>query len=285
MILERISKKVTDCHVHIGFCEKNLLKSEENIFISKEDIRDYLDKYQINKALIFPFPNKKASAYESNKYIVEILKEENRFRGLLYFSFDEGIESLSGFSHSNIVGVKVHPAFSGVEASRLPLSLLKMIRDNGWFLLIDSSISKIGHPRNIIELAKENSDIQIIVAHMARIFHKEILEIACLENLYLDISGICLLADNDYRLSPVKLRHSSLKKEISSRKILEYLIEFVGYEKIIWGSDFPFPDFLGGSIKKEVDFILQDSLSFVDRKSLKGIINDNLELLIKGNKV
>lgn len=280
---EKILLKVFDSHIHLGFCEENIIKRKNNLFISLEEVISYLNQNGIQKALVFPFPNLKTSSFKTNKYIAQCVeREKRRLYGLFYFSWDENFKKLSEISGSRIVGVKIHPSFSKRILTELPEAFLKIVRDNGWVLLVDSSISSIGHPMHIVEFAKKNRDITIICAHMARIFHKEILEIAKLNNVYLDLSGICLLSVDSYRLASPDFRHASLKDrdDLSPQNILEYLLHFVGNKKIVWGSDFPFTQLFGSGLNSEIDFIFKDASSFLSRETYRNILNDNIESLL-----
>jgi len=246
---------------------------------------NYLDQNGIQKALIFPFPNSKISNFKANKYIVQCIeREKRRLYGLFYFSCNENLKELSEFAGSKIVGIKIHPSFSKRSIAELPNALLKIVRDNKWILLVDSSISNIGHPAHVVEFARKNRDIPIICAHMARIFHKEVLEIAELDNVYIDVSGICLLSADSHRLAPLDLRHISLRENFSPRNILEYLLRFIGKERLVWGSDFPFPQIFGQRLDSEINFILRDAPSFLSRGVHQNILNDNMELLLTKNK-
>ena len=277
--------KFFDSHIHIGFCEGSVIKKKNNIFVTLEEVVNYLDQNGIQKALVFPFPNSKKSNFKANEYIVRCIeKEQRRLYGLFYFSCSEDLKELSEFTGSKIVGIKIHPSFSKRSIAELPDALLKIVRDNKWILLVDSSISNIGHPMHIVEFARKNRDIPIICAHMARIFHKEILEIAELDNVYIDVSGICLLSADSYRLAPLDLRHISLRENLLPRNILEYLLRFIGKERLVWGSDFPFPQIFGRRLNSEIDFILKDASSFLSKEVHQNILNDNMELLLTKNK-
>lgn len=277
--------KAFDCHVHIGFCEKAIVKRADDLFVSIEEVMSYLDRNKIQKALVFPFPNRETPASETNEYVVQCIEREKiRLYGLIFFSWDNYPRKMQRFARPNIVGIKIHPTFSQRSLEEVPDIFLEIVRENKWILLIDSSISDLGHPAHIVKFAKNNPDIFIICAHMARLFHKEILEMTALKNVYLDISGICLLSKHNHRLAPPIFRHASLVKNPSPQQILEYLLHFVGKEKLIWGSDFPFPKIFAEELNSEITFALRDIFFFLDRKICQDILNGNMEFLLKRRK-
>lgn len=280
---ERTAFEIFDCHIHIGFGQSIVGKKKDDFFVSFEEMIQYLNRFGIQKGLIFPFPNPKISSIKTNEYIVKCVNKcEEKLYGLLYFSWNEDPEELIQFINPNIVGIgEIHSSFSRRSLAEIPDTLLEIIKEKKWILLIDSSISELGHPRHVVKFAKDNPDIPIICAHMARLFHEEILVIAELENVYLDISGINILSKDSCRLAPPNLRYSSLRGAISPCDILEYLLRFVGRKKIVWGSDFPFPQFFGGRLNSELYFILKEAASLLDKETYQDIMGNNLKFLLK----
>ncbi len=276
-----MSFRTFDCHVHIGPCKSEVVKSKKDFTISSSEVLNYLESNNIQKALIFPFPNPNCPTDNMNEYVLSCV-ERNRERlyGLFYFSWREDLRKLTKLATTNIAGLKIHPVFSKHHLTDFPDDFLDLIRKNSWILLVDSSVSEFSHPRYIVEFARRNPSIFVICAHMARLFHKEVVELSTLNNVYVDLSGICLLSKDSHRLAPVHLRHSSLKEGLSPRIILEYLIEFIGEKRIIWGSDYPFPNMFGRRLKNEIRFVLEESANFLDVQTHHNIFHDNLESLL-----
>jgi predicted TIM-barrel fold metal-dependent hydrolase len=275
-----MSEKIFDAHIHVGFCEGQVIKQEKDTFYSVDTVLQYLDAHQIQRGLVFPFPNPTASCLKTNKYLLQTLQEgKGRLYGLIYFSWKENLRELAKFNHSLLIGIgEIHPSFSQRFLSEFPSELLKIVKERKWILLIDSSVSFYGHPKYVVEFAKRNPDIRIICAHFARLFHREILELSRMENVWIDISGISLLSRDRYRLAPPELRDFSLKNDLCLERILEYLLKHFGEKRIVWGSDFPFPRIFGKT--EDIDFYINQETDFLKKNELTSILGNNMECLV-----
>jgi hypothetical protein len=254
-----------DAHIHIGLCPKKLIRKNKNHFFSVANILNHLDKNNIDKGLIFPFPNKNLEENnKNNEYLAKAIKNNQNLYGLLFFSGSENI-----IFQKNIIGIKIHPTFSNKNVGDivrfLPKEKLKQK-----IILFDSSVGNIGHPKYIIKFAKKNKEIFVIIAHMARLYHKELLEIAKLKNIFIDVSGMSLLSKNIQRLAPCNFRHPLVNdKNISVKNILDYLISYLGTNKILWGSDYPFYNFFNGDIKQEITIIKNSNKKIIGANFIK----------------
>jgi len=99
-----MSKKVFDAHIHVGFCEGQVIKHERDAFYSVDTVLKYLDVHQIQKGLVFPFTNPTISCLKTNEYLFQALQEgKGKLYGLIYFSWEDNPNELAKFNHPLLI--------------------------------------------------------------------------------------------------------------------------------------------------------------------------------------
>jgi len=168
-----------------------------------------------------------------------------------------------------IFGVKIYPTLHQVKPSdrRLDRVIREVARHRGVVIVHTGcdpgvwelpGLCSLARPRYVAEAAKRHRDAVFIIAHMGSysalqpgIFFREALEASSLDNVYLDTSAVDTF-------------------------FVERAVEEVGYEKLLFGSDYPYV--VGLTIKDAVQGILRLGIPW---EAKRAILRENAERLLR----
>ena len=254
---------IIDSHVHVGladFCEDKTADIARVLCNTHEDTIALMDRYGIAKSVLLPIPHRDIDTKRTNAYVYEgFYKFPNRF--IPFCRIDDMLEQnlTSGFQ-----GVKLHLLYEDVKISQIKKQL-HIIEDFGVPLIIHALFKdKIKQIEQILSIAP---NIKIILAHMGR------------GQLYTGEQTV----ENAIGLKkyPNVYFETSTVGDICS---MINVCEILGYERIIYGSDYPFGEKF---LKKDYDYtkelkMLSDELT-VGQADL--VFHKNIENLLSSKTV
>ena len=250
---------IIDCHVHMGLAEyrKGTAAEEQyDLCNSMEDTIILLDKYHIDQAVIFPVPYKSFDVKCSNTYIYQAY---NRYptRLIPFCRIDDELEkNLS----KGFYGVKMHLFYEEFKVDAIKKQL-QTIEDAGVPLILHALFKdKVEQVKSILKIAP---NIKLILAHMGR------------GNLYTG-EQVVENAKGLKRYSNVYMDTST----VGDFKTIFKACEILGYERILYGSDYPF----GRSYFKESYEYGADIEQFLNKLSpdkSEMILHSNITHLLK----
>ena len=220
---------VIDCHVHMGlkeFCLETVSDMPFELYNSMEDTIALLDQHQVDQAVVFPIPHKAFDAKLSNAYIWEAY---NKYPSRLipFCRIDKELEqNLSkGFQ-----GVKLHILYEDLTIKAIKKEI-QLIEDAGVPLILHALFKdKVKQVKSLLKIAP---NIKLILAHMGR------------GHLY---TGEHVVTN------AIGLKsHSNVYMETSTVGDIKAIInvcEILGYDRVVYGSDYPF----GRNIFKDYDY-------------------------------
>jgi len=258
---------INDVHVHISL-EKTLFNSK-----TFQDFLKDKNKFNINNCVLFAHPlvkrlydcllnhtikvldNSDGIEYrctQCDKVLysgqdpfhlsnIALINMCNKHKGLfpfLYLTLGKTIEEEVNYFETNFknqyYGIKIHPNCCQQKVD-------KFIFNTDKPLIIHCGKSEIdcaSHALNLAKKAKGN----VLLAHLARLHPSTLKEIKFHENVFLDMSPTYYLqqiADSNYQ----KTYESEITKYHNVHDIMMKVIEIVGEDKIIFGSDIPFGNY------------------------------------------
>lgn len=141
-------------------------------------------------------------------------------------------------------GIKIHPfILRSNPVEMISDELMKTVKEKDLSLLFHSGIEENSSPLNILKLAEEYEEINIIIAHCARL-HKEVLrKVSELPNLYIDSTLAPTFPrwlNRKDKIFLSTLTSSDKKKLHSVEGVYDFLVSIAGGDKILFGTDVPF---------------------------------------------
>lgn len=91
-----------------------------------------------------------------------------------------------------------------------------------------------------LEFFIKNSSKPIALAHAGDLINSDLELISKYENVFIDVSPMQTMLDQNYFIN--SSRRSRELKDLDSQKVLNYLDNLFGKERIVWGSDSPWSD-------------------------------------------
>lgn len=250
--------KIIDAHIHIGlksFCHKEDSDFQYDLCSSYEEIIKLMDDNGIDQSVIMPIPHRDFDTEESNNYVFEAYQAyPNRF--IPFCRIDSHLEENldNGFR-----GVKVHFLYEDIDPKKIKKEL-QLIEDANVPLVVHAKFKN--KPAQIEKILQIVPNLNIILAHMGRghIFTGEqtidnALALKKYTNVFMDLSTV-----------------GDLKSIIN-------VCEIIGYDRVMYASDYPFGKNVIGSkysYKNEIE-ALQQNLS---EEECKLIFHDNMEKLL-----
>ncbi len=215
-----ISLEIIDTHVHVGLpfcCTCIETKFEFDLCNSYEDTISLMDQYQIDKAVILPIPYYQFDSYMSNEYVLEAY---NKFpdRFIPFCRIDKNLED--NLMRKDFKGVKLHLLYENLELKAIKKEL-QIIEDANVPIVVHAKYKdKVSQVEEMLKCAP---NLKIILAHMGRghLYTGEQVIENCIgikkySNVYVDTSTI-----------------GDIKSIINA-------CEIIGYERVLYGSDYPF---------------------------------------------
>ena len=209
---------IVDIHSHFGdpwyAYWKKMVTAEEHLVS--------MDKYGIDKRCL-SWQNPHHAPDEGNLKVAEVVKKyPDRFLGFAVINprwYGDAVEeAIKAKDDLGMVGLKFHPGTCQFHADSPCLDrVMEKGVELGFPMLFHCGLDEYSHPRNLGNLAARFPEATIIMAHMGGLAWFEAIAIAGkYKNIILDTTA----SSNWYR-------------------IMNYAIETVGEERIVFGMDFP----------------------------------------------
>lgn len=270
-----LPERIIDIHVHIGLPEfVSPVKPERlagmwameiaNSYSWQEMLESFALMFPDKQvsALAFGFPYQEVDIEANNKYVLEGIKDQkNNSSGLLLTKPETCPDAIAKAFAQGFIGIKPYPDFAPGGYGDvsiydfLPKEHLKVLDENSAILMLHlPRKNRIADPDNIseiLEIYQKYPRIKLIIAHIGRAFclptaKKGLVQLTQATGIYYDFAAN-LNAD-----------------------VLEYAIETVGAEKILYGSDLPITLMKGVREhvgEKYINFTSGDYSWNTDRKS------------------
>lgn len=245
-------KNINDCHVHLGQSGPWIPGSNPSTTAIK--VVQLMDKYNIEKAVVFPNPLPGSKYPEANNYIISsVLKYPERLIGFGRIDPRYGLEiipEIERLANNGITGIKLHPiveCFCPDHSYFVPV-YEAIVKSGIRIILVHSSNSGFAEATRWISIANKFPQLTIILAHLNE---------ACLpllkrfDNIYVDTSA-------------------------SSSQLIEKACE-IDASKVLFGSDHPY-------IKWEQEFEKVTQINCSIGVKEKILFKNFLEVFINGRK-
>jgi predicted TIM-barrel fold metal-dependent hydrolase len=145
---------------------------------------------------------------------------------------------------ASISGVKVHTFICHVNPRDLAgTEFICAIQRHNLPLLFHSGMVEWTRPNYIIDLAETVGNVNIIIAHCARLNRDTLLRMQDLRNVYVDTSLAPLWRGWFGRTDKMSDSDAEMlvqRGELSTQRVFEYLVETVGERQVLYGSDYPY---------------------------------------------
>jgi predicted TIM-barrel fold metal-dependent hydrolase len=305
-------------HIGTDYYSVNIQKKPECSQSSKELIKK-MRRYHVDLSVVFPFPSTRYLVcdndnckrvnplklykqtneemelrcpdcgriylinvdpyYSANKDLLDTVK---KYKILIPFiSFDPRFPDTSYFEEliPHCFGIKLHTFVCGFSIDNLTKTpYFELLEKFNLPLVIHSGQDEFSKPENCIRLS-DNYRGKIIVAHGGRLFKDFLIQAKNRKNVYIDTSPMTYLFKD--RNNPKK---SLLTKEDSIKitsldDLIIYLVENVGIDSIVFGTDSPYCEIEGSSYGKEVDAIL--NCERISAKEKDRILFENFQTILK----
>lgn len=168
----------------------------------------------------------------------------------------------------NILGYKLHPNFSQFSLKDISLSSKKI-------LLIHSCVGLLDNAELIVDFA-EHYNGKVIIAHMGR-FNKNAFDRARqMDNVYFDCSSIGLIwqSYNNHQYNLCDTSYLGAFKKPAD--LLSAAMEYVGIDKVVFGSDEPF-----GCFEKDIKIVnelSEDLRSALLSRNMRKILEEQINV-------
>jgi predicted TIM-barrel fold metal-dependent hydrolase len=175
---------IIDFHGHIG-------KDLDGGVLNLEDLKKSMDRWKINKTVVFPFSGNHQEMIKESLEILERSKEINWIIPFLRFSPKEILkEELISLLDKDFKGIKLHPKGEDFEVDDQDfLWIYELCEEKSIPILIHSGTDHKGsHPKKILNIARKFPELKIIMAHFFGNGLKIMEEASGYKNLYSDIS-------------------------------------------------------------------------------------------------
>lgn len=145
----------------------------------------------------------------------------------------KGMKLVPCMQHFFLNDRRLFPVYERAEASGIPILV-----HTGGDPIPGSEL--YGHPRDVSEIASSFPNLIIIMAHMGVPFFEETTEVMKKhENVFTDVAFTVAYDDVIDFSNKLGIEISSLSKEVWQQTVSTLIKDF-GYERVLFGSDFPF---------------------------------------------
>ena len=251
--------KIIDAHMHIGlhsFCDNENSEFPYDLCSTYDEIIRLMDANDVDKAIILPIPHKDFNTEKTNSYVFEAYQKYPD-RLIPFCRIDEHLEEniRKGFR-----GVKLHLLYEEVDIKNIKKEL-QQIEDANIPIIIHAKFAN--KVKQIEQILKYAPNLNIILAHMGR------------GHLYTGEQTI----DNALALK----KYPNVYMDLSTVGDLQSIInvcEILGYDRVIYGSDYPFgKTFLGEKYRygDELNALKQN----LSHEQSMLIFHENIERLLE----
>lgn len=250
--------KINDVHIHLG------RSNSINVIATPEKILDMIDKHKISNIALMSLNE---DIDRNNRKIAELAKKHKSIHGLYWIQHHKiknDIRILSqGLKDGVYEGVKFHGAFEHLPvSSAIYHPIMELLSDKNALILVhcgrykDGSRSSVTSFEHAMELALNYPKLKVIMAHMGgndtAIVKKAVSYVKDIKNIYFDTAGIS---------APIRV---------------EYAVEHLGVDRILFGSDSMWCSFRA-NYYNVYDAMISDS----DKEK---IFSDNFEIVLLQGK-
>jgi predicted TIM-barrel fold metal-dependent hydrolase len=229
------NRKICDSHVHLG------RSNGINATLHLDEIDNFIEKFDIENLLLFPF---ELDTNEYNEKIKNLTKINKKIHGMYWIQknqIEKDVKNLNQSIGDGYVGVKFHGTFENLPISDETYKpVLEVLNEKEALLLVhagrfkDGDISSNTSYLHAVNVAKRYPKIKVILGHMGGNDHsvvKKALEASKnVKNIWFETSGIT---------APIRI---------------EKAVEVIGPERILFGSDAPWCSF------RSIFYCVEDSL-------------------------
>ncbi|MBT4165601.1 amidohydrolase family protein [archaeon] len=175
---------IIDFHCHIG-------KDIEGEEYSLGDLKKSMDKWNIDKACIFPFNNSNKIMIQESLDILEKSKQEPWIIPFLRFNPNEiSKEELKNLITKGFRGIKLHPSAQEFEIDNNKFSwIYELCQEKNLPILFHCATkNKNSNPLRVLNIAKEFPNLKIVIAHFFGDDLSLMEKLKDYKNIYSDIS-------------------------------------------------------------------------------------------------
>jgi len=248
------NRKVCDAHIHLG------RSSGINHTLHLDEIDNFIEKFNIENLLLFPF---ELDTNESNEKIKNLTKINKKIHGMYWVQkkqIEKDVKILNESIGNGYVGVKFHGTYEELPVSDDTYKpVLEVLNEKEALLLVhtgrfkDGDISSNTSYLHAVNVAKKYPKIKVILAHMGgndtSIVKKALEASKDVKNIWFETSGIT---------TPFRIENA---------------VEVIGPERILFGSDAPWCSF------RSIFYGVEDTL--LDEKIKNLIFYENFINLLK----
>lgn len=229
--------------------QKGVLKNSDRVRVRSS--RDHQVEFFNGNGIIFTTPQSYMDPYrEQNEALLDLCRPHKNLHPFLYLTLnDDSIAREIKYFEENhageFYGLKVHPNLTSKKMSEMHF-------DSHLPLIIHSGVEEYDDPNDILEFAKNYSG-KVIIAHYARWERSALEEIAKLDNVYIDTSP-SYMPGQIVNKTTDKYTASEITDVADTTTLFKNLIDIVGEDKIIFGTDAPWGNFEEASeLMEELD--------------------------------
>ncbi|MEM7819266.1 MAG: amidohydrolase family protein [Candidatus Aenigmatarchaeota archaeon] len=204
-----LKKEKTSYTLQCPVCE-TIWKVKRNPYIRKNDLLIKAATKYPNR--LFPFPIIDPRYPKSSRYLEKLVKTSKDIRG-----------------------IKIHLVATFYDPKELIDSeLINVIEDYDLCVLFDPFQFRFSH--DILKVATSHPKAKFIIAHCAGLDEEVLKKIRQIENVYVDTSAASQFYDKTKSRGNFRLVDSA-------QTVYELLIDYIGADKLIFGTDFPVADY------------------------------------------
>jgi len=256
-----------DHHVHLGKDNRTGFSLDHKTLSKK------LDSFNIENAIIFACPNQKnkVNPYkDSNEEVLRASYQDNRFIPFMlvhplldkinYLEKDQG--KFLGFKfHPRAIDMEYHYGF--ISSKRI----LDLIIESHKPVIFHTGFREGNRIKDLIWIL-ERKKSPVVFVHSGDLIGEDLRIASKYEQVFIDISPLATMLEKNFFVEPKK--RDKYMKELSIEKILKYLKNLYGKERVIGGTDTPWCDnLIENGYEKEVDVLRKmEELGFKNKLPL-----------------
>ncbi|MFA5070751.1 MAG: hypothetical protein WC511_00065 [Candidatus Pacearchaeota archaeon] len=212
-------------------------------FTNEEDILKIIERYKIDKAIIFAkrLDEKSVNLYKKeNQKVLDFAKKNKKIIPFMHIHpFLDDLEYVKkNFKQFKGFKLNCNPKITGYSYTDLKKSkVFEFVLRTKKPIIFHTGYKKGHRIKDILPNLKKGKNGIIIFAHAGRFIGEDLKVSSKYENIFIDVCPLNVISENSKFISS----RSPLKKDILNKdfsKVINFLKKY--FEgRIIWGSDFP----------------------------------------------